>query len=345
MNKKILSLLTIPCLALVLGSCNDKKPEEQNPDVPGPVDPTPEKPEAKPIDFQSALTNLQRGFKATGTLKVDTNYFEDKDHEIPTSKVGETVDNIESILTYTNKIGYTGMDYKFNLLNEDGTKTYITSDNMFNLDGHLYFNSIGYDNVLTNEYYAIDDTGNKVPYASNGAINPFLMVKDSDFRGENDKAVLSSLKANLVFAYLFQPLESVPTNINIKSNALTFKDNVLTSISFTSYPFNTVETYDYKNYYGETLYTVTFDISEVGDTDSEKEIAPEPQKLKNVPLSKALYNLSQQTNYRVTRHYKATDRGEPIQQEETVSVYFDGRKSSIYMQVFDYADDQILHCW
>ena len=328
MNKKLLSLLVLPTLAISLGSCNNEQKEEEKPLPPTPI---------HKVDFKKAVSSLRTGFKVSGTLTGVTKYYVDKDR-LNASEIPMRTTTYETTLTYTDTPDYVGTDFKFFEVKDDGSKTYIGGDNFYNDNGTVAFNYIGYDNVLKNDMYATDDNLNSFPYASSGLINPFNLVKSQDFVQNDTISSLSRTKATIFFNTLYAQLVEVPANINIESNSFTFEGDDLATIRLTSFPYNKIETIDYKNYYSQTVYEANLVATKVGTADSRDELLPEPEKMECVPLQEALNKLAETRNYRVRRHYKATDNGEPIEQEESVDVYFDGAKKAVYQSVYQWQE-------
>ena len=329
MNKKLLCLLTLPAIVLSLWSCNSKPDVEPDiPDVPVQI---------PQVNFKNAVKALRTGFKVTGKLTGVTKYYVDKDH-LNESSIPVRNTTYETTLTYTDTPDYVGTDFKFFELNEDGTKTFVGGDNFYNDEGTVAFNYIGYDNVLKNDMYATDENLNDYPYASSGLINPFNLIKSGDFKQDGTISSLTRTKATVLFNTLYAQLVEVPANINIESNSFTFNNDDLATMRLTTFPYNTVETIDYKNYYAQTVYEANLVASKVGTADSRDELLPEPEKIECVPLQEAINKLAETRNYRVRRHYKATDNGEPIEQEEAIDVYYDGAKKAVYQSVYQWQE-------
>lgn len=317
MNKKIFILSFIALLSLT--SCNNASSSSEDY---GDLSKT----------FVNNLFKAQEGYKITANVKATKSYYSNSGYDIPTGEV-TTVDYYVE-LVYQNNNDYIGVDRRYYEVGENGEKQYLFGENAFSFDGYVGFNYLDYNNTVKNDGIAYsDETGNYAPYASSGYVNPFTLVNPEDFsKTEDGKYDLNNLKSTIFFVNSFGILEEVVETITIDH---CYIDEGFTKLDLKTNEYRSHETLpDTSFIYTKTVYEVSSTLTEVGTANAHSLMKQEEEKEENKELQVALNNFVNSTNMTIERHLIPYVEGELQEQEECITVYYDGE--SIYDQVWEY---------
>ncbi len=311
------SFLALPLLLATLASCSGRNSEEK----------------AISSTQSEVFSNLQKGFTVVGTFKTITTYYSDSNYNVPSTK-SQKKSEYTFKLTYTNSEDYVGVDRRFYKVT-DNAKRYLGGENAYENNGYVGLNYLDYNNNIQKDGYSSNDGYNEDAYASSGLVNPFTLMKASDFTTDSSVIYLSVEKTNLLYTNVFSGLSKY-VSMKIPFTRLAFKTD-FSSGAMTSLAYKTTEYEDYTNYYAKISYGVDFLFSEIGSANAKDKLVKEPSKSENDPLGKALKNMAGQ-KITITRHSITYEGVDKIDAEETVTTYNDGE--SIYMQVYDSANSE-----
>ena len=147
--------------------------------------------ESTPIeneDFETILINpvlseLRKGFKTTGSLKITESYFDDVDFQIPDEQLETQTTTYKFDITFQDNNNYQGVDRRYYqvLTDTDGKEYdgYYMGENSYNLNGYAALNYLDYNNEVVSGY-AVDANYELVPYGSNSLLNPFKLLQRND---------------------------------------------------------------------------------------------------------------------------------------------------------------------
>lgn len=288
--------------------------------------------------LEDGLNDLQKGFKAVGTLKSVTKYYTNAASDIP-ADIEDASETYSYTLTYQNSDDYVGVD-RWYYIGSGEDATYYHSENAYEYeDGSIGYNYLDFDNVVKNDGTNYDDLGNFTPYGASGYINPFTLMHSEDFTLNGVTYSLSHLASYLLYSNMFSALEDIYSDVVFNSSELSFDDNYnLTNVKLVSDPYSGVDSINYTNYYTKTIYTVEFAVSDIATSVTSNLIVAEPDKPENEALKTALSNAAYAPSLTVRRHLVAYSGEDKAQQEECVDLYYDG--TNIYNQVYDYVMTQ-----
>lgn len=322
-------LLPILLLSSLLASC-------------GSTDDTGSEEEA--IDITSFIDDLRLGFKMEGTLVITETYYDDSSFQIPSSSIEEAVTTYEFAFVYENAEDFTGVDRRFYSLEEDeegnATRSYVMGENAYDDDGYAGIMWLDYDNSVV-EGYAVDSNGDRVPYGTNGLLNPFTLTRYDDFSGNGGAYSLSATKAEIVATNWFSTLDEWQDNLTYEDASFEFDADGLVSAHLLSNAANTSSTVTVKqdgNYltaYVSTTYEATISFSEAGTASSRALVTPAEEKEENEPLANALESMAGEEII-LKRQITPYQDGEYVGYDSCANFYYMGEDKGIYSQSYFY---------
>lgn len=283
--------------------------------------------------LETDFSALQSSVTISGTLNAHTTYFTNSDYNFIDETMPSKDQNFTYDLTFSYSDTYEGADRRYYEVLSDGTIFYLQGENTYNDDGYVTMNYVDYENVVYNDGYVYADEYNRTPFASSGLVNPFRLMELTDFTPTSEGTyTLNAMQSTLVFNQLFGTLDELTSDNTVSSSTFTYGENNETiNVTMVSQPYNSTETVVAENKYIQTVYTANFVISNIGESNAQTLMAPEPEKAENAELQEAIDNM-QISDFTLLRHLIPDD----AVQQECVMVYYDKETYRVYDQVFDY---------
>ena len=337
MKRKYISILALALIATAT-SCESTPIENEN---------------FETILINPVLSELRKGFKTTGSLKITESYFDDVDFQIPDEQLETQTTTYKFDITFQDNNNYQGVDRRYYqvLTDTDGKEYdgYYMGENSYNLNGYAALNYLDYNNEVVSGY-AVDANYELVPYGSNSLLNPFKLLQRNDFTQNKDGFTLSAEKVNIIFEGLFSLLEGYQDNISYVDNSFKFTESTLTSATFTSQNMETKikqtvpsETEDYHQTYIRYKYEVEMNFENIGTANAKDLIKIEPEKEENLPLKNALASMNATDKITVTRRIHPFINGEYVGEDTYLTIYQlgGGLGGGIYSQAYTLPPEEL----
>lgn len=307
-----------------------------------------EEPAHEQTTIEAALDALSYGFTLKARLNVTLTYYTSSnystiDPELPDGD--KEAYYIEFI--YQNSPTFNGVDQRYyEITKENGVEsnTYLFGQNAFNFGGYVGMFYLEYNNTKQ-AVLAEDEDGELVTYGTSGLINPFLITQSNDFtETASDTYSLSRTKASIFYTYFFGVTDGYEQNVAFSTRDLIFEGSTLKSGHFVSADFlsasaDTVptETNSIHTAWVKKNFDISFEISDIGTSNSYDAIQPEPIKEENDALAQAFYNMGNASEITYTSLVGDPETGYGTY----LNVYLMGETDGIYSQPYTVDEETV----
>ena len=294
-----------------------------------------------PSTFDSVITNMKKGYKASGTITQVNRYYTDKSYLTLSKTIEDELVNYDFNFVYENKEGeeaYEGINRLIRKVDEDSTTHILLNENLYNDNGAVRMRYLSYANTIDDTEAVSQDGLNNMSWGSNGLQNPFYSISKNDFIDYgNYNYSLNNDKVSLILANMFSTIDTNDFYALPQRNEFVIDENG-NAKSLTVYlsPIKDVKTSeDYELSYYEKFIKVVINFSDIATADAKNEVKVEAKKEDNTKLQAILDKMATQNHFRVKRVCNSVIDGVLQDSFETTDLYYDLDRKAIFYSVYD----------